>query len=181
MDGPPRFQDTGPPENRSGYYAWITDFALSATNAGGATTVILMAFGAVVILSGISILRRPRDRRPRELALLAKPKTLRIVFRLSDIPLEWTRDQVCIFMKESIPRMDCVEVDHLVLYPSINAKRQVGILTLTGPQEVIEGIAPQDPDRPRRAVKLNDVEIMIDRHFFGLTPLNNAKNTPVIE
>lgn len=121
------------------------------------------------------------ERQSKELKQTTKHKTSRIVFRLSDIPLRWTVDEVWTFLQESIPSMDRINDHCLVLHQSIDAKSQIGILTLIGPRDVMDEVAL--PENPRRPVKHkhNNVRIMVDRDFYGLTPLNDAIGASVVE
>lgn len=108
------------------------------------------------------------------------PSSVQVYFRISDIPLEWDVQRV----KKLLADRCCIEraTDHqITLYPSVAGGYQIGILALTGPRDYVDTFAPLGDDKSKRLVMDNDNHITIDRHFYGLTPLNTSSDEVVAE
>jgi hypothetical protein len=100
-------------------------------------------------------------------------------FRISDIPLAWDDRRTLNLLADECSTEHAAN-HQLTLYPSVNGRFQVGILALTGPQDYVDGFAP-DHDNSKRVVTSGDDQITIDRHFHGLTPLNTVSNQVLAE
>lgn len=102
-------------------------------------------------------------------------------FRLSDIPSTWTEDKVLGILEEKC-NLTRSPSTRLTLLPSIHDSQfQVGLLSIQRLRDFVDSFAPKEHDNYRRHVQCGDVQIIIDRHFYGLTPLNNPGIAPVAE
>lgn len=96
-------------------------------------------------------------------------------FRISNISLEWDKQR-------TLEALAVTDADHDIdLFPSTNGEYLVGILTLSGSQTYVNGFAPSGHDNSKRLVLGKDYQLTIDRHFYGLTPLNKAADEVVVE
>ncbi|TGZ80708.1 hypothetical protein EX30DRAFT_49466 [Ascodesmis nigricans] len=107
-------------------------------------------------------------------------RSVPVCFRISDIPLEWDCQRTLNFLAENCSTEHATTCQ-LSLYPSTTGRSQVGILELTGPRDYINAFAPLSHDNPKRLVTSRDHQVTIDRHFYGLTPLNTISSEVIAD
>lgn len=100
----------------------------------------------------------------------------KMTFRLRNIPNGKTDDDVRAFLSAECTDIERAIDIQLSLYPSTNGRHQVGILTLTGPEDFLKLFSADDYGNPQRYVAWDDTDVSIDRHFHGLTPLNTSES-----
>lgn len=137
--------------------------------------------------------KRQRSNSPEEISTHGRsvtpiPQAPQVVadiqsFRIQDIPNGRSKQEVCSLLRKHYgikPDLDL----RVSLCQSIDQKHQVGIMTLEAPRNVLSGIAPEDCDKPPYEVRWDRRDrtgISVDRHFYGLTPLNTCHDTPTVE
>lgn len=114
---------------------------------------------------------------PRKLA----EQNAYLCFRLRHIPSDWTKDRVLRALHQECDLPRDLKI-RLTLCPSIiKPSFNDGLLSVEGPADILDGLAPPEPDKDKQLVEYDGVQITIDRHFYGLTPLNNPGSAPVAE
>jgi hypothetical protein len=100
-------------------------------------------------------------------------------FRISNVPLTW--DEACLFdyLKSVDESLDRLATDdyRLSLYPACCGSSQVALLNFTNCPIYFRRLHPgQD-----HSVQRKDSDIVLDSHFYGLTPLNIPEGDIVAE
>jgi hypothetical protein len=101
-----------------------------------------------------------------------------IVFRISGVPLTWTEDDVLNALK-SVDKSRTLEVQkcHVTLYPACCGPFQIGLLNMGS------SLKSFCDDSSKLELQTQDTVqyLFIDRHFYGLTPLNTPGNDVYVE
>lgn len=108
------------------------------------------------------------------------------VFRITGIPAKSTSDDVNQRLrndddfKKITDAVDPKTPYTLVLYPSLNGNFQTGILSVVAPEDLLNKFVLENKDRYIPWIDDDeDVDIAIDCHFRGLTPLNRCEEPEV--
>jgi len=96
--------------------------------------------------------------------------TKSICFRITGIPQDWSKEKLWNTLvsldgslKDLVPRLD--------IFPSFHRPSHVALLNLDVCTNYFNILEPNESCR--KEIKDEGVELEIDRHFYGLTPLNN--------
>ncbi|KAI5848046.1 hypothetical protein BZA05DRAFT_118723 [Tricharina praecox] len=115
--------------------------------------------------------RSPLDRAGSDTARSSEPRSRPMCFRISNVPLTWGKEDLV----EHLKRVGFVDKGHnrVSLYPACSGDGQVALLNLVEYFEWFRQLSITGSDTlPGCGSETN---LQIDRHFYGLTPLNNPK------
>lgn len=115
------------------------------------------------------------------------PSTTTRTFRVTNIPSSWGTTKFDSVLRQYFHIDRTVGKYRLKIHPSVKAgdDTQVALLTVTGPREYVDGIAPGNGERVVNVQEEGDkgkvVQITVDREFCGLTPMNHPEGEAVAE
>lgn len=121
--------------------------------------------------------RSPLDRAGSDTARSSEPRSRPMCFRISNVPLTWGKEDLV----EHLKRVGFVDKGHnrVSLYPACSGDGQVALLNLVEYFEWFRQLSITGSDTlPGCGSETN---LQIDRHFYGLTPLNNPKKNIAAE
>jgi len=104
-----------------------------------------------------------------------RPATGPMCFRITNIPLHWSSEDLLDALRRLYPSLE-VQNHQLSLYPAYTGRTQTALLNLRNYSDILKG-----PDIAKgKCVEVDDgVDLLIDTHFLGLTPLNTPAGTEV--
>ena len=103
-----------------------------------------------------------------------KPKR-RKCFRISSVPRTWKKRELLKVLKSSNDSLDLTTGQYqLSLYPACSGSSQTALLSIPGNLWNLER-------HGRKLIVMEHSDLVMDRHFYGLTPLNNPGGEIVAE
>lgn len=100
-----------------------------------------------------------------------------VCFRISNVPSTWGKDELV----EAIQSLDeplSVSADYtLSLHPACHGSSQTALLELERLPNHLSSLRTNESKRIGR----EDLDLVVDRHFYGLTPLNTPEGGIVAE
>ena len=108
----------------------------------------------------------------------AKPELASVCFRISNVPPMWNEADLLQAFQISNDSLDLATGQHqLSFYPACSGSSQTALLNLQSP-----GCSWNIQSNEDRLIRReSDSDIVMDRHFYGLTPLNNPEGEIVAE
>ncbi len=140
---------------------------------------IVLNLACIVIAVGIWIRLWLRHRDTKPALQQRTPNSGAIFFRIKGIPRDWSKKDLLESLRKidsSFQRWD-PDRDQLSLNPSCYGSGQTAIVNARSTIEFLQNIGPEDSKyiRTSRSISDENIYLLIERHFYNLTPLN----TPV--
>lgn len=102
-------------------------------------------------------------------------------WRIQNVPEEWSEDQLLVNLQTLDRSLENLEAHRLSLYPAYAGKTQTALLNLEATPKFLQGLNPNQYHSVTIHGSKTEVDLSIDCHFHGLTPLNNPKGDHIIE
>jgi hypothetical protein len=99
-------------------------------------------------------------------------------FRITGIPFHWDTNVLEQKLQKIDPDIDLANVELSVFRACSNLKANVALLRMKKNTTYFEGWKPSDEKEAIFCEHGRNVQLHIDKHFYGLTPLNNP-NEPI--
>jgi hypothetical protein len=96
-------------------------------------------------------------------------------FRIANVPCTWSKERLITALLTVDPSLD--KTSQLSLYPACCGTTQTALLNQATCTEYFQTLKPNKYNY----VKTSDGILVIDSHFYDLTPLNNPKGEIVAE
>ena len=107
----------------------------------------------------------------------AKPKLAPVCLRISNVPPMWNEGDLLQAFKSSDDSLDLAAGQYqLSFYPACSGSSRTAILNLQCP-----GYSWNLQSNEDRLIRREGSDIVIDRHFHGLTPLNTPEGEIAVE
>lgn len=117
----------------------------------------------------------------------AKPLPKRpICWRIGGIPLEWSRDDLVRHLQAFDESLQKLEGHWLSLFPAYSGNTQTALLNLELPLQYFQNLNSDETTAitirhlSKEGEKI-EVDLSIDCHFHGLTPVNTPTGDNIIE
>ena len=132
-------------------------------------------------LSGLALLlwmhRRAQPHQGSPSISAAKPKLAPVCFRISNVPPGWNEGDLLQAFRSSNDSLDLATGQYQVsFYPACSGSSRTVLLNLQRPECSWNLQSNED-----RLIRREGTDIVIDRHFHGLTPLNTPEGEIVAE
>ena len=98
-----------------------------------------------------------------------------ICFRIANIPSDWSNEKLLTVLLKIDPSLEITSP--LSLYPACCGTTMTALLNLATGTEYFQSLKPNDYNY----VKITGGHLVIDSHFYDLTPLNDPKEDIVAE
>ncbi|KAI5843708.1 hypothetical protein BZA05DRAFT_179670 [Tricharina praecox] len=100
-------------------------------------------------------------------------------FRISNVPSEWSEDDLLGYLGKLDASLGNLAADgsRLSLYPACSGPDRVALLNVKNCPEYFRRIRPGESN----SVQQPDSDLVIDSHFYSLTPLNNPEGSIVAD
>ena len=107
----------------------------------------------------------------------AKPKLASVCFRISNVPPTWNEGEILQAFQSSDGSLDqATDQYRLSFYPACSGSSQTALLDLQCPGYLWNLQSNED-----KLIHREGSDIVMDRHFHGLTPLNTPEGEIVAE
>ena len=120
--------------------------------------------------------KKPQPHQSTSSTPAVKPKPP-MCFRISNVPRAWSEDELLQAFRISNDSLDLATSQYrLSLYPACSGSSQTALLNLRCPGNSWDLEPKMD-----RLIDIGGSHLVMDRHFYGLTPLNTPKGEIVAE
>ena len=143
---------------------------VQALGAGG----VWIAIALSVLTLLLWMLRRAQLHQGSSSISAAKPKLAPVCFRISNVPPMWNEGDLRQAFHDSLGL--ATSQYQLSFYPACSGSSRTALLKLQCPGSSCNLLPNED-----NLIRREDSDIVIDRHFHGLTPLNTPEGEIVAE
>jgi hypothetical protein len=152
----------------------LLPMSIPEVQALGAREIYLATLLSVLTLL-LWMLRRARLHQGSS-TLAAKPQPA-VCFRISNVPPMWNKAELLQAFQSSDDSLDLATSQYrLSFYPACSGPSQTAILNLQYP-----GRSWNLQSNENKLIRREGKDIVVDRHFYGLTPLNTPEDEIVAE